>query len=121
MKLIHILVFSSLVTINFASQADVWSGRNLIEEIQIVDGTNYVRMRTTSVTNPAGCLRDNYIDYQLDTGNRSATEQRLILDAFNMAMIMNKPVEFYIDSDECTTADTSSSLRLANGFRVHRN
>lgn len=117
----HLLPAVSLMFASFTTQADTWSGRNLIEEIQVADGTNYVRMRITSTENPASCLNTTFIDYQLDTGNRSETEQRLMLDAFNMAMIMNKPVEFFIDGDKCTTTGTSSSIRIANGFRVHRN
>lgn len=123
MKSIYYLFIAvSFMLTSLTTQADTWSGRNLIEEIQIIDGTNYVRMRiTNSATNPASCMNTTYINYQLDSDNRSETEQRLILDAFNMAMIMNKPVEFYIDDDECTTTGTSSSIRIANGFRVHRN
>lgn len=117
-----LLLITTLVFVSFTAQADEWSGRNLIEEIQVVNGAGYVRMSiTNSASNPAGCANSTYIDYLLDTENRSETEQRLILDAFNMALIMNKPVEFSIDGDECSTAGTSSTIRIANGFRVHRN
>jgi len=101
-------------------QAATWSGRNLIEEINVVDGQNYVRMRTTSVVNPAGCAKAAFIDYQLDTGTRSSTQQQLVLDAFNMALIMSQPVEFLIDDANCSTEGTSSSVRIAIGFRIHR-
>lgn len=121
----RIYSFSALLILLLATsitQAEPpkWSGRNLIEEMVLVDGTNYVRMKTTSVENPANCHKAAFIDYQLDTGTRSPTEQQLMLDAFNMALIMSQPVEFLIDGDNCSTEGTSSSVRIAIGFRVYR-
>lgn len=97
-----------------------WSGRNRIEFMQVLDGTGYVRLQITSTTNPAACLDTSFIDFQLDNGNRSAAEQQVILDAFQMALIMSQPVEFFIDDTNCSTAGTSSSIRIAVGFRIYR-
>ncbi|MFN2348411.1 MAG: hypothetical protein ABR558_02400 [Thioalkalivibrio sp.] len=97
-----------------------WSGRNRIEFLQVLDGTGYVRLEITSTTNPAACLNNTFIDFQLDNGIRSSAEQQIILDAFQMALIMSQPVEFFIDDTNCSTANTSSSIRIATGFRIHR-
>jgi hypothetical protein len=125
MKYIYITftAFSlALISMTVHAADDEWTLRNRIEEMQVVDGTDYLRMRVTDTTvNPANCLNSVYVDYQLDTNARSETEQRLILDMFNMALIMSKPVEFYIDGDECSSAGTSSTIRIAKGFKVHRN
>lgn len=121
MKLIcRSLVLALLLLVLVPVQAAEWSGRNRIEFIQVVDGTGFVRLQITSTTNPAGCANTTFIDFQLDNGSRSAAEQQVILDAFQMALIMSQPVEFLIDETRCSTEQTSSSIRIGTGFRIYR-
>lgn len=120
MKLVNrILVFGLMLSVLSEAQAQ-WSGRNRIESIQIIDGAGYVRLAITSNANPASCLNTTFIDYQLDTSGGNAAEQQIILDAFQMALIMSQPVEFFIDTTNCSTVNTSASIRIATGFRIYR-
>ena len=110
-----------LLTSSVALADPEWSGRNRIETMLILDGTNIVRLEiTNSITNPAGCTNTTYLDYQLDSDDRSETQQKLLLDALTVALIMSQPIEFLIDDVNCSTVETSGSVRIAVGLQLHR-
>lgn len=108
------------------SQSARWSPTTRINSVLVTDSLNIVRLevlRNDPVFNPAGCLHLDHIDIQLDAKDRSAEEQRQMLNAVNMAFITRRPVSFYVLDDatnpaSCSTVGTSGSIRIAVGVDV---
>lgn len=104
-----------------AAPNPVWSSNTRILSVIALESYDIVRIETdtSALVNPAGCVSGpSFVDVQLDTGGRSAEEQRQILNAINMAFMTGRNVRLLIRDDMCSTAATSSNLRVAVGVRV---
>jgi len=87
--------------------------------VATVDGLNILRLTVTGFnTNPAGCDAVDFVDIQLDAPGRSAEEQRLLVNAANLAFMTNRFVKLYIRDDVCSISGTSFRVRVAGGIAV---
>lgn len=110
-----------------ASAGSVLSpGVGRIASLFTYSGNNILRIQyaTDSSTefknhNPAGCtVGPDVFDVQLDVADRSAEEQRQLLNAINLAFMTNRNIKFFVRDDLCSTAGTSSQLRIVTGVQV---
>lgn len=126
MRNLLLALIGTLLLLAGAARAASWSPNTRIENVQVMDGVGIVRLlvlRNNPVFNPAGCADLDYIDILLDAPDRSAAEQRQMLNAVNMAFIARRQVAFLIlddagDPASCSSSGTSSSIRIATGVRV---
>ena len=78
-----------------------------------------IQVQPAFTDNPAGCdVGPDVVDLQLDVPGRSAEEQRQILNAINLAFMTGRNVKFYIRDDLCSTAGSSSRIRVVTGVQV---
>jgi len=111
------------LALSFSSVAAAGSALSPITRIVSVvslEGLDVLRIGIQSFgLNPAGCDSGvDVIDVQLDVPGRSAEEQRQLLNAVNLAFMTRRNIRFYIRDDLCSTAGTSSRLRVAVGVQV---
>jgi len=127
MRSLSILLLSIVLIFSGKLYAASWSPYTRIDSVQVMDSIGIVRLevlRNNPVFNPANCMDLDLIDIQLDAPGRSDAEQRQMLNAINMAFITRRQIAFLIlddaaDPASCSTAGTSSSIRIATGVRVH--
>ena len=102
------------------SAAAVLSPVTQIVSVYALEGYNILRIQVGNTSfNPGACDAGiDVIDVQLDVAGRSAEEQRQLLNAINLAFMTQRNVRFYVRDDLCSTAGTSSRLRIAVGVQV---
>ena len=122
MKHLALQAFSFVVILGlscFASAGTQASDPIKIVGVATVDGLNILRLTVTGFnTNPAGCDAVDFVDIQLDAPGRSAEEQRLLVNAANLAFMTNRNVRLHIRDDICSISGTTLRLRVASGIAV---
>jgi len=122
MKRLALRVFSFAAILGLscvASAGTQVSGPIKITGVDTVDGLNILRLTVTGFnTNPAGCDTADLVDIQLDAPGRSAEEQRLLVNAANLAFMTNRNVRLHIRDDICSISGTTLRLRVASGIAV---
>ena len=122
MKRLALRVFSFAAILGLscvASAGTQVSGPIKITGVATVDGLNILRLTVTFFnTNPAGCDIADFVDIQLDAPGRSAEEQRLLVNAANLAFMTNRFVRLYIRDDICSISGTALRFRVASGIAV---
>jgi hypothetical protein len=101
-------------------------GVGRIASLFAISGYDILRIQYTTDSsagfksfNPAGCtVGPDVFDVQLDVAGRSDEEQRQLLNAINLAFMTNRNVNFFVRDDLCSTAGTSSQLRIVTGVQV---
>lgn len=113
-----------LLGISSASFAIELSNPTRIESVSVRDDLGVVRLEvlvSNPPSNPANCTNDTFIDIRLDAPNRSATEQRELLNLINLSFVTRRVVRFFLldanDPDNCSDVGTSSTIRVAVGIQ----
>jgi len=96
-----------------------------IESVSVLDNLGVVRLEvlvSNPVSNPANCSNGTFIDVRLDAPNRSAVEQRELLNLINLSFVTRRAVRFFLldanDPDNCSDVGTSSTIRVAVGIQA---
>lgn len=121
----HSAVCGLLLVVGLGLCSAVSAGSQLspvtrIVSLFAVDGSGVLRIQIQNFGfNPGACdAGPDVIDVQLDAPGRSAEEQRQLLNAVNLAFMTGRDIRFYLRDDLCSTAGTSSRLRVASGVQV---
>lgn len=119
------VVLTALIAATFAFCSAASAGSQLspvtrIVSLYAVNGSGVLRIQIQNFSfNPGACdAGPDLIDVQLDVPGQSTEEQRQLLNAINLAFMTGRNVKFYLRDDLCSTAGTSSHLRVATGVQV---
>jgi len=124
-KTIRIALLALVLSCPASLLAAELSAPTRIESVIVRDDLGVVRLEvlvSNPVSNPANCSNDTYIDIRLDAPNRSAVEQRELLNLINLSFVTRRAVRFYLldanDPDNCSTVAATSTIRVAVGIQA---
>jgi hypothetical protein len=119
----HFQALSLVISLGICASAS--AGEQLSPPTKIISvysfsGANVLKVEVDpSFYDPAGCGSE-FIDVQLDAPDRSAEEQRELVDSIHAAFLTSRNIYFLIRDDICSQRK-GAKARLAVGVRVHAN
>ena len=121
--MVLLVVLTTLTTV--PAYPETLSAPTRIQSVAVLEDNNLLRLEvliSNPPSNPASCANDVLVDIRLDSPDRSETAQRELLNLVNLAFVTRRFVRLYFldqdDPDNCSTAGTSSSIRVAVGVQV---
>jgi hypothetical protein len=124
-KLASSILSAALLCASLPAPAVQLSSPTRIDSVLVLDGLGVIRLKVLTpltMTDDPGCLSADLIDIRLDEPNRSQTEQRQLLNLVNLALVSRRQVRFFLldvnDANNCSTAGTSGSIRVAVGIQA---